>query len=65
MGQFCTDVNNCGGIIGDGAVVKRQADGTVEGSAIVAGIPCRIYEEAHEGMDPPELIVGDLHEDGE
>jgi hypothetical protein len=65
VGQFHVDTNGRDGITGDGVVVERQADGTDKGGTMVGGIPCRIREEAHEGMDLPELIVGDLHEDGE
>ncbi len=61
MGRFCVDVNNRGGIVGNAAVVERQAGGTDEGGAMVGGIPCRICEEARERMDTPKLIVGDLH----
>jgi hypothetical protein len=65
VGQFRMDANDCGGIIGNAAVVERQADGTDKGGTMVGGIPCRIREEDREGMDPPECIIGDLHEDGE
>ena len=61
VGQFRVDANNRGGIVGNADVVERQVDGMDEGGAMVGGIPCRICEEAHEGIDPPELIVGDLH----
>ncbi len=55
VGQFRTDANNPGGIVSDGANVERQADGMDKGGAMVGGIPCRICEEAHEGMDPPQV----------
>ncbi len=60
------DANDRGGIVGNAALVEGQADGTDEGgTAMVNGIPCGIHEDGHEGMDPPELVKGDLHEDGE
>ncbi len=66
MGRFRADANDRGGIVGDAAIVEGQADGTDEGgAAMVGGIPCGIHEDGHEGMDPPKLVEGDLHEDGE
>ena len=65
MSQFQVDANDHGGIVGNGAVVERQANRTAKGGAMVDGIPCRIREEARERMDSPEMIIGDLHEDGE
>jgi hypothetical protein len=32
---------------------------------MVGGIPCGIREDCREGMDPPKLIVGNHHEEGE
>jgi hypothetical protein len=32
---------------------------------MVGGVPCWIREDGHERMDPPELIVGNSHEDWE
>jgi hypothetical protein len=60
VGRFRADANNRGGIVSNAAVIEKQVDGTDKGGAMVGGIPCRIREEACEGMDPPKLIVGDL-----
>jgi hypothetical protein len=35
------------------------------GTTMVGSIPCGIHEDGREGMDPPKLVEGDLHEDGE
>jgi hypothetical protein len=56
MGQYHTDANDRGGIVGDAAVVEGQADRTDEGGAAMVGsIPCGIHEDGHEGMDPPRV----------
>ncbi len=66
VSRFRTDANNRGGIVGNAAIVEQQVDGMDKGGAAMVGdIPCGICEEGHEGMDPPKLIVGDLHEDRE
>ncbi len=53
VGRFCADANDCGGIIDDGATVERQAERMDKGGAMIRNIPCRVCEEAHEGIDPP------------
>ncbi len=35
------------------------------GTAMVGGVPCGVREDPHEGMGHPELVVGNLHQDGE
>jgi hypothetical protein len=32
---------------------------------MVGGVPCGLREESNEGMDPPEEVKGDLHQDRE
>jgi hypothetical protein len=32
---------------------------------MLSGVPHTLRDEGREGVDPPELIVGDLHEDWE
>ncbi len=66
MGQFCTNANDSGGIVRNGAIVKRQMIGVNKCIAsMVGGVPHCIYEDGSEGVDPPKLIIGNLHEDGE
>ncbi len=66
VGRFCSDADNDRGIIGNAAIVERQAGGTAEGgTTMVGGIPRGICEDGCEGMNPPQLIVGDHHEEGE
>ena len=66
MCSFCADANDRRGIVGDAGVVKWEADGAAEVCAsMVGGVLRGIHEYSRERVDPPQLIVGDLHEDGE
>ncbi len=66
VGQLCIDRNDCGGIVHDGAIVKRQTIGANKRVAsMIGGIPHCVYEDGSEGVDPPKLIIGNLHEDRE
>jgi hypothetical protein len=66
VGQFCVDANNSGGIVRDGAIIKRQTIGANKCLAfMIGGVPHHICEDSSEGVDPPKLIIGNLHEDGE
>ena len=66
MGRFRGNTNDRGGIVLYAAVVEREADGALEGvAAMLSGIPHAIRDEGREGVNSPELILGDLHEDQE
>ncbi len=66
MGRLRANANDRGGIVLDAAVVVREVDGALEGvAAMLDGIPHAIRDEGREGVDSPELIVWDLHEDQE
>jgi len=66
VGRFRANADDSGGIVRDGAVVERQTSVANECIApMIGGVPYRIREDRREGVDPPKLIVGSLHEDGE
>ncbi len=66
VGQFRSDADDGCGIIGDAAVIERQAGGMAEGgTTMVGGVLCGVHENGREGMNPPQLILGDHHEEGE
>lgn len=62
MGRFRSDADDGRGIVGDARVVKGEPDWAAEVVAtMVGGISRGIGEDCREGMDPPKLIVGDVH----
>ena len=65
MGCLRVNVNDRGGIVLDAAIVERGADGAFEQvAAMLSSIPHAICDDGCEGVDSPELIIGDLqHED--
>ncbi len=66
MGWLCTDAYNGYGIVSNVLVVEQQTGWAFEcGTAMVGGVPQWIHEDGREGVDPPELIVENLHENGE
>jgi hypothetical protein len=67
VGQLCVDTDYHGGIVGGDVVIERETNGAFERLAtMVGGISCGLLvEDGCEGMDAPELVVGDLHQDGE
>ena len=66
VGHLRANANDRGGIVLDASVVEREADRASERvAAMVGSVPHTIGDDGSEGVDAPELIVGDLHEDGE
>ncbi len=63
VSQFCMGMNNGGGVVHDGAIVKWQTIGANKGVAsMIGGVSHQIREDDSEGVDPPKLIVGNLQE---
>ncbi len=66
VGRFRLNVNNRGGIVRDVIVIERQSDRAFECiAAMVGGVHHCIQQDGCEGVDPPKLVVGDLHQDRE
>ncbi len=66
VGRFCSNANNRGGVVCDVTVIEWQSDGAFERiAAMVSGVRHCIQQDGREGVDPPELVVGDLHQDRE
>jgi hypothetical protein len=66
VGRFRSDTNDRGGVVRDAPVVEWEPGGNGEGvTAMVGGIPRGLHEESNKGMDPPEEVKGDLHQDRE
>jgi hypothetical protein len=60
------NANGSGGIVCDGRVLEGKAERADKGgTAMVGGVPLDICEDPHEGMGSPELVIGNLHQDGE
>jgi hypothetical protein len=66
VGRFRSNANNRGGVVCDVTVIEWQSDGAFECiAAMVGGVRHCIPQDGHEGVVPPELVVGDLHQDRE
>ncbi len=66
VGRFRSNANNRGGIVCNVTVIEGQSDGAFERIAtMVGGVRHCITQDGCEGVDPPELVVGDLHQDWE
>ncbi len=66
MGRLRANANDRGGIVFNARVVERETDGAFEGvAAMFGGVPHVVCDKGCEGVDSPELIVRDLHEDRE
>ena len=66
VGRLRSYTNDCGGVVRDAAVVEWEAGGGFERvTAMVGGVPHTIHDDGREGVDSPQKIVGDLHEDRE
>ncbi len=66
VGRFRSNANNRGGIVCDVTVIEGQSDGAFERiAAMVGGVRHCITQDGCEGVDPPELVIGDLHQDQE
>ena len=66
MGRFSSNPNNRGGIVGDADVLEWEADGAFERVATMVGsVPPGFRDDGGEGVDTPQLVVGDLHQDRE
>ena len=66
MGRFCFNADDGRDIVGNACVVKGEQGWAAEVVATMdGGIPRGISEDCREGMNPPKLIVGNHHEEGE
>ncbi len=66
VGRFCLSANDRGGVVRDAIVVERQSDRAFESiAAMVGDVRHCICQDGLEGVDPPKLVVGDLHQDWE
>jgi hypothetical protein len=66
VGRFRSNTNGRGGVVHNATVVERQSDGAFERIAtMVGGVRHCILQDGCEGVDPPELVVGNLHQDWE
>jgi hypothetical protein len=66
VGCFRLNANNRGGIVREFTVIEGQSDEAFECvAAMVGGVWHCITQDGCEGVDPPELVVGDLHQDRE
>ncbi len=65
MGSLGLGVDNQGGIVGDATVIEGETNGAFERHAtMLGGIPCCLCADPCEGVDTPELVIGDFHQDG-
>ena len=64
---FYFDADDSRGIVVDACVVKGEPGGAAEAvlATVVGGIPHGIREDCREGTNPPKLIAGNHHEEGE
>ncbi len=66
VGRFLSNANKHGGVVRDVTVIEWQLDGAFERIATMVGsVRHCIQQDGREGVDPPELVVGDLHQDQE
>ncbi len=66
VGRFRLNANNRCGVVCNATIVERQLDRAFECiAAMVGGVRHCIHQDGCEGVDPPELVVGDLHQDWE
>jgi hypothetical protein len=66
VGRFRLNANNRGGIVCDVTIIEGQSDEAFECIAtMVSGVCHCITQDGHEGVDPPKLVVGDLHQNRE
>jgi hypothetical protein len=66
VGRFSLNANNRGGILCNVTVIEGQSDGAFECIAtMVGGVRHCITQDGCEGVDSPELVLGDLHQDRE
>jgi hypothetical protein len=66
VGRFRSNANNRGGIVCNVTVIEGQSDGAFECiAAMVDGVHHCITQDGCEGVDPPKLVIGDLHQDRE
>ncbi len=66
VGRFRLNANDRGGVVRDVTVIERQSDGAFECIAtMVGGVRHCIPQDGCKGVDPPELVVGDLQQDRE
>jgi hypothetical protein len=66
VGRFCSNTNDSGGVVRDVTIIERQSDGAFERiAAMVGSLRHCIPQDGCERVDPPELVVGDLHQDRE
>ncbi len=66
MGRYRSNANKRGGVVRNATIVERQLDGALESIAAMVGGVCHcIRQDGREGVDPPKLVVGDLHQDWE
>ncbi len=66
VGRFRSNANDRGGIVRDVTAIERQLDGAFERiAAMVGSVHHCIPQDGREGVDPPELVIGDLYQDWE
>ena len=66
VGCFPADSDNGQRIVGNIFIVERQAAWSNKcTAAMVGGVPPWFREDCHEGVNPPELIVGNFHQNWE
>ncbi len=66
VGCFCSNANDCGGVVRDATIVEWQLNGAFERiAAMVNGVRHCIRQDGREGVDTPKLVIGDLHQDRE
>ncbi len=66
MGHLCTNANNRGCIIHYAGLMEWEADGVFEYNVTMDdSLPHCIHEDGHEGVNPPKLVIGYLHQDQE
>jgi hypothetical protein len=59
VGSLYADMDDCGGIVGNGAVEEGQARGANKCCiAMVGHVPCSICEDTCERMSPPRRLYG-------
>jgi len=64
MGRFCTNSDDCRGVVGDVFIIEGEVGGTYKFLvAMVSLVLGGLREDGHEGMNTLQLIIINDHED--
>jgi hypothetical protein len=64
VGQLCTHLDSCQGIVGNGIIVERKVSGMKDFFVAMVGLVLGgLREDGHKGMGSLQLVIGDDHEE--